>query len=93
MKRIFGSFSRARLNRLRCNLRNSRQAWQTRLAYQLLWIVLILEQVLRQSRQVLWQQGIPSGRQIGDAAEEPGDYPFGLNPAGYTSRSMIVICK
>ena len=29
----------------------------------------------------------------GDAAEEPGDYPFGLNPAGYTSRSMIVICK
>jgi hypothetical protein len=25
--------------------------------------------------------------------EEPGDYPFGLNPAGYTSRSMIVICK
>ncbi|MNF65759.1 hypothetical protein D3C84_475340 [compost metagenome] len=29
----------------------------------------------------------------GDAVEEPGDYPFGLNPAGYTSRSMIVICK
>ena len=29
----------------------------------------------------------------GDTAEEPGDYPFGLNPAGYTSRSMIVICK
>ncbi|HBP46993.1 hypothetical protein GHO42_16270 [Pseudomonas sp. FSL R10-0056] len=29
----------------------------------------------------------------GDAAEEPGDYPFGLNPAGYTSRSMIVICR
>ncbi|MFI8336550.1 hypothetical protein [Pseudomonas taetrolens] len=29
----------------------------------------------------------------GDSAEEPGDYPFGLNPAGYTSRSMIVICK
>ena len=29
----------------------------------------------------------------GDADEEPGDYPFGLNPAGYTSRSMIVICK
>ena len=28
-----------------------------------------------------------------DADEEPGDYPFGLNPAGYTSRSMIVICK
>jgi hypothetical protein len=29
----------------------------------------------------------------GDTVEEPGDYPFGLNPAGYTSRSMIVICK
>ena len=29
----------------------------------------------------------------GDSDEEPGDYPFGLNPAGYTSRSMIVICK
>lgn len=29
----------------------------------------------------------------GDTAEEPGDYLFGLNPAGYTSRSMIVICK
>ncbi len=29
----------------------------------------------------------------GDGVEEPGDYPFGLNPAGYTSRSMIVICK
>jgi hypothetical protein len=29
----------------------------------------------------------------GDAVEEPGDYPFRLNPAGYTSRSMIVICK
>lgn len=29
----------------------------------------------------------------GDAVEDPGDYPFGLNPAGYTSRSMIIICK
>lgn len=29
----------------------------------------------------------------GDAVEEDGDFPFGLNPAGYTSRSMIVICK
>ncbi|UVJ45796.1 hypothetical protein NVV94_09740 [Pseudomonas sp. LS1212] len=29
----------------------------------------------------------------GDGVEDPGDYPFGLNPAGYTSRSMIVICK
>ncbi len=29
----------------------------------------------------------------GDSVEEPGDYLFGLNPAGYTSRSMIVICK
>ncbi|MDY7559582.1 hypothetical protein QN382_09625 [Pseudomonas sp. 10B1] len=29
----------------------------------------------------------------GDAVEDPGDYPFGLNPAGFTSRSMIVICK
>ncbi|SEJ97021.1 MULTISPECIES: hypothetical protein [unclassified Pseudomonas] len=29
----------------------------------------------------------------GDAAEDPGEYPLGLNPAGYTSRSMIIICK
>ena len=29
----------------------------------------------------------------GDGVEDPGDYPFGLNPAGYTSRSMIIICK
>lgn len=29
----------------------------------------------------------------GNGAENPGDYPFGLNPAGYTSRSMIIICK
>ncbi|MER2297911.1 MULTISPECIES: hypothetical protein [Pseudomonas] len=29
----------------------------------------------------------------GDADEEAGDYLFGINPAGYTSRSMIVICK
>ncbi|MBJ9977319.1 hypothetical protein IAE35_19025 [Pseudomonas sp. S75] len=28
-----------------------------------------------------------------DSQEEPGDYLFGINPAGYTSRSMIVICK
>ncbi|NMY98403.1 hypothetical protein [Pseudomonas proteolytica] len=29
----------------------------------------------------------------GDNTEEPGDYPFGINPAGHTSRSMIVLCK
>jgi hypothetical protein len=29
----------------------------------------------------------------GDAVEDPGDYLFGINPAGYTSRSMIVLCK
>ena len=29
----------------------------------------------------------------GDSDEEAGDYLFGINPAGYTSRSMIVICK
>jgi len=29
----------------------------------------------------------------GDAVEDPGDYPFGLNPAGYTSRSMIIVCR
>ena len=61
----FGSFSRTRCNRLRCNLRNRRKAWKKRLAYQLLWIVLIVEQVLRRSRQILWKQGIPGGSQIG----------------------------
>ncbi|CAG8870806.1 hypothetical protein PS627_04167 [Pseudomonas fluorescens] len=29
----------------------------------------------------------------GDDDAEPGDFLFGINPAGYTSRSMIVICK
>ncbi|QUN69232.1 MULTISPECIES: hypothetical protein [Pseudomonas] len=29
----------------------------------------------------------------GDTDEEEGDFLFGMNPAGYTSRSMIVICK
>ncbi|WP_439885594.1 hypothetical protein ACTACK_10230 [Pseudomonas syringae] len=29
----------------------------------------------------------------GDSEAEPEDYPFGLNPAGYTSRSMIIVCK
>ncbi|EPM0512286.1 hypothetical protein N5D79_28275 [Pseudomonas sp. GD03817] len=29
----------------------------------------------------------------GDTEEEAGDYLFGINPAGFTSRSMIVICK
>lgn len=29
----------------------------------------------------------------GEASKEEGDYLFGLNPAGYTSRSMIIICK
>lgn len=29
----------------------------------------------------------------GESADDPGDFPLGLNPAGYTSRSMIIICK
>lgn len=29
----------------------------------------------------------------GDDDAESGDYLFGINPAGYTSRSMIVMCK
>lgn len=29
----------------------------------------------------------------GNDDAEAGDFLFGLNPAGYTSRSMIVICK
>ena len=29
----------------------------------------------------------------GDAQEDPDDYLFGINPAGYTSRSMIIVCK
>lgn len=29
----------------------------------------------------------------GDAAEAPSEFPLGLNPAGYTSRSMIIVCK
>lgn len=28
-----------------------------------------------------------------DVKDEPTDYPFGLNPAGFSSRSMIVKCK
>lgn len=29
----------------------------------------------------------------GDASDDPSEYPLGLNPAGYTSRSMIIVCK
>ncbi|MCK9800172.1 hypothetical protein M1B34_21360 [Pseudomonas sp. MAFF 302030] len=28
-----------------------------------------------------------------DAKEEEGDYPFGWNPAGYLTRTMLVMCK
>ena len=28
-----------------------------------------------------------------DAKEEGGDYPFGWNPAGYLTRTMLVICR
>lgn len=29
----------------------------------------------------------------GEASEDPTEFPLGLNPAGYTSRSMIIVCK
>jgi hypothetical protein len=29
----------------------------------------------------------------GEDTDDAGDFPLGLNPAGYTSRSMIIICK
>lgn len=29
----------------------------------------------------------------GEANEDPTEFPLGLNPAGYTSRSMIIVCK
>ncbi|MCU1748471.1 hypothetical protein [Pseudomonas sp. 6D_7.1_Bac1] len=28
-----------------------------------------------------------------DAKEEGGDYPFGWNPAGYLTRTMLIICR
>ncbi|MGC5701157.1 hypothetical protein J4P02_13230 [Pseudomonas sp. NFXW11] len=28
-----------------------------------------------------------------DAKEEEGDYPFGWNPAGYLTRTMLVMCR
>lgn len=28
-----------------------------------------------------------------DAKDEEGDYPFGWNPAGYLTRTMLVICS
>ena len=78
----FGSFSRTCCNRLRCNLGNRRQTWQKRLAYQLLWIVLIVEQVLRRSRQVLWKQGIPSGCQIWRYRRRAWGLPVRFEPGG-----------
>ena len=39
------------------------------------------------------EKGFRTLAKSGDSAEVPGDYPFGLNPAGYTSRSLIIICK
>ncbi|WP_263260890.1 hypothetical protein [Pseudomonas sp. RIT-PI-S] len=29
----------------------------------------------------------------GQEGEDASEYPFGINPAGYTSRSMIIMCK
>lgn len=29
----------------------------------------------------------------GDSSQDPNDYLFGLNPAGYSSRSMIITCR
>lgn len=29
----------------------------------------------------------------GQDGEDASEYPFGINPAGYTSRSMIVLCR
>ncbi|QEN49351.1 hypothetical protein [Pseudomonas protegens] len=28
-----------------------------------------------------------------DAKDEEGDYPFGWNPAGYLTRTMLVMCR
>ncbi|MFS1291753.1 MULTISPECIES: hypothetical protein [Pseudomonas] len=28
-----------------------------------------------------------------DAKDEEGDYPFGWNPAGYVTRTMLVMCR
>ncbi len=28
-----------------------------------------------------------------DARDEEGDYPFGWNPAGYLTRTMLVVCR
>ncbi|WP_077047286.1 hypothetical protein [Pseudomonas sp. KK4] len=28
-----------------------------------------------------------------DDAKEEGDFPFGFNPAGYLTRTMLVICR
>ena len=39
------------------------------------------------------QKGYKVIAQGGDEDSEPGDYLFGINPAGFTSRNMIVICK
>jgi hypothetical protein len=45
------------------------------------------------SRQFLRPQRLQGHRQVRGRRGRASDYPFGLNPAGYTSRSMIVICK
>jgi len=28
-----------------------------------------------------------------DAKDEEGDYPFGWNPAGYLTRTMLIMCR
>ncbi|PUA42231.1 hypothetical protein C5U62_27585 [Pseudomonas protegens] len=28
-----------------------------------------------------------------DSKDEEGDYPFGWNPAGYLTRTMLVVCR
>ncbi|MEO8491502.1 MULTISPECIES: hypothetical protein [unclassified Pseudomonas] len=38
-------------------------------------------------------QGYKVVTRSSDAKDEEGDYPFGWNPAGAVTRTMLVICK
>ncbi|MFK0033711.1 acyloxyacyl hydrolase [Pseudomonas monteilii] len=39
-----------------------------------------------------WDAGVTHWESGRNASDDEGDYPFGLNPAGFSSRGAVIIC-
>jgi len=51
------------------------------------------DQCLQEAETACGPAGYRTLAKSSDVKEDPDDFVFGLNPAGYSSRSMIVRCK